>query len=182
MAYRPVGLERQQTYKAFTDNRQYIQLCWSIIFVGPAIAGIVIAINYDSGKKVCNLNIYGFPYLIPLDVFLFVGGIVQIINCIVHSSLLLCKTKSDSICYKKLYTIYNCLILIFLIIWSSLGLVLVFSTMTDECRVHHIGIIILSWCIINLIYISCICCGLLCMMYMISCVVLTDQIVQHHDH
>eukprot|EP01084_Bolivina_argentea_P031067 57519_1 len=175
MSYRPV-LTREQTYAKINENKYNANLCWSVILIPPAVAALIIASTYayHLNESECVYNIDGGKYLIALDLFLYVGAAYQIGNCILQCLFAKLRTGSDKM--GKCFSLCGCFAFIFLTVWSIIGL-LEYGNMTVACQSHPIGVMVLSWCIINLIHSFCICCGLCLMLYIMICVDVINEII-----
>ena len=134
--------------------------CVSFCYLPAAIAAIVIASQYDKETSPCN---DGNPkYLVDLVTFLYVAGGIQCGFSALYF-LGLCSQKES--CMKSLNQIYSCLGLFFFA-WSVVGLIIYDQQMSKQCQNEPIGIMILSWCVIQLALGVAICC---CIFVTICC-------------
>lgn len=158
MAERP-RLSRQQSLQRVQENQDNVGGCVSFCYLPAAIAGLVIASQYDKETSPCN---DGPKYYVDLVTFLYVAGGIQCGYSALYF-LGLCLQKES--CMKSLNQIYSC-IGIFFFAWSVVGLVIYDQQMSKECQNEPIGKMILSWCVIQLALGFAVCC---CVFALICC-------------
>ena len=140
--------------------------CCSFLLLPSAIAAVIIASQYDD-QSTPSCHNDNTNYLIDLPLFLYIGGYIQIgfcalrllINCCSYG----CDKKEKTEC-RKCIDCPGCLIGIFNLIWAGIGFY-IYSTMNKQCQQTSIGIMILSWSIIQYAFVVllilcaiCFCC------------------------
>lgn len=149
MSARP-PLTRQASVQRIQENQDNVGGCISFCYLPAAIAAIIIAKQYDESSSACA----GKQYTVDLVDFLLIAGGIQIGYSVLYFLGLCLRQES---CMKGLNQCYSCIGLFFFA-WSVIGLVIYDQQMSSECQNEPIGIMILSWSVIQLTLGFAICC------------------------
>ena len=144
-------------------NQQVLACCCSIITLGPAIAALIIGLQYDE-NSICNEKT---DYLIDLKMYLILAGGVSF-GWVVLSVIIICFSQCCCLCrdYNRgkipyiFSSIFTLPLLIWNFIWAIFGLYMYFEEMSSLCQQEAIGQMLLVWCIIQLLFIGVTLCGL----------------------
>jgi hypothetical protein len=156
----PPGLARQRSVEYAKKNNHVSNTICGIVFMAPSIAGLVIASNYDSATNVCN---DGTKYSVDLDMFLYVGGGLQLgvffLNCmLILCTRILCSDYMDAVAQNKLSSLPG----FFLLAWAIIGLVMYANQMSAACQDTQIGTMIFAWSLIIVCMFGLVCCCAFC--------------------
>ena len=152
----------------YQDNQQSFALGCSILTLGPAIAALVIGLEYDE-NSICNDRM---DYIIELDDYLIIAGGVSIgwslFACLVLCCGAMCcsdltRTKFQSL----IFILFSCPILIWSFIWSIFGLFIYDKQMSIQCQQEPIGQMICAWCIIQIVFIFAAICVMGCPVFIV---------------
>lgn len=148
------------------ENQQLCFLTCSCLSLGPAIAALVVGSEYDSSSP-CNDN---NDYTIDLKNYLLIAGGICIgwvgLSCFINiCAFWSCSDLQRTRCQSILFLFGSLPILFWCFIWSMVGLSIYEYEMSEECQNEPIGLMILAWCLINIIFvgmgfclIACLCC------------------------
>mmetsp|Transcript_2282 Transcript_2282/g.1985 ORF Transcript_2282/g.1985 Transcript_2282/m.1985 type:complete len:212 (-) Transcript_2282:99-734(-) len=133
--------------------------CCSFFLLPVAIAAVVIANQYPDSS--CSSK----DGIIDTQLFLYIAGYIQIgwcafrlfINCCSYG----CNDKEKKEC-KQCIDCPNCLIGIFNLVWAGIGLYIYNNELNEECQNTKIGIMILSWSIIQYAFVLLCICAMFC--------------------
>ena len=155
--------EQQRQIK---ENLQLCFVCCSIVSLGPAIAALVIGLEYEE-DSLCNIG----GYSIDIKDYLVIAGsvalgwIIMSCTCTV-CAFMCCSDLQRARCQSISYIFCACPILIWSFVWAILGLYIYENEMTEICRNQAIGQMIFAWCIINISFVGisfcfvvCLCCA-----------------------
>eukprot|EP01084_Bolivina_argentea_P298348 514117_1 len=147
-----------------------------VIFLAPAIPAIITAAYYNDDTSPCN---DGTDYTVDLQIFLYVGGGVQlglgaiwslktsyeyvtfehsIANNLLHSEV----EAADASCQCSWQKAGTGGIVLFWLTWIIIGFIMYVNQMSEDCQDAPIGKMILAWCIHPLALCGTLCCGMCC--------------------
>ena len=124
-----------------------------VLLLAPSIAALVIGREYDD-SSVCNEN-----YIIHLKSFLLVAGWVYIGWFLLWFLILIGSAKCCSLNQQSEFifiaiSLFSCPLLMWSFIWSVFGLYIYNTEMSTVCQNEPIGLMILSWSVIQIILIG----------------------------
>eukprot|EP00483_Globobulimina_turgida_P005414 UN05424 len=142
-------------------NQQIFVVCCSILTLAPAIASMVIGLQYDGTSK-CNDNT---NYFIELKMYLLIAGSVSIgwiclSFIIICLNSLCCPKYQHSKCPSIFVALFALPLLLWSFIWPLFGVYIYFEQMTYICQNEPIGQMLFSWCIVQLFFVGVALCGL----------------------
>ena len=142
-----------------------------LIASAPAIAAVIIASQYDENNNSCN---DGTKYLIHPQTYLYVAGGVQLAMSIIYFFTqivaFVCFSPAiwESIKFfmsQGLCRLISSCYPLWHLIWACIGIYIYIAEMSENCQNEDIGIMILSWCIIEFIGVCCISCIVMCWIF-----------------
>eukprot|EP00483_Globobulimina_turgida_P010576 UN10597 len=117
------------------------------LLLPAAIAAVIIGSHYDESTSPCGEGGDG-SYTIDLQLFLYIGGYIQIgflaYRLVLTCCSYLCSGKERKQC-KECANCPQCLIAIFNLVWAGNGLYIYTREMKKQCRAESIGVMVLSW-------------------------------------
>ena len=139
------------------DNADCYNGCCSFMLFPVAIAAVVIASTYPfDSESSCSST----DYLIDTQLFLYVAGYLHIGWCAFRLLISCCSSS----CYheekKQCEQCIDCphfSIGIFNLVWAAIGLYIYNNQMSEECQNTKMGIMILSWSIIQYAFVLLLC-------------------------
>eukprot|EP01083_Nonionella_stella_P316648 1149194_1 len=151
-----------------TDRKQFA--CFGIyillVISSPAIAAVIIAAQYDKNTSACGAD--GETYLVDPDIYLYVAGGVQLGMFVIYSlfqmlGLLCCgeelwlKVKETVLGNPKrhcIFMFYHLFHIALVIVWALTGFYIYRQEMSDACQDEDVGVMMLSWIIIELVLVT----------------------------
>jgi len=155
----PPRLTRQQSVQRIQENQQGLGLGLNCCTLPAAIAALIIASQTDWDDSPCNDET---AYTIDLINFLYIAGGIQVGFAGLYTLGQCCKAEE---CLKAMSGSVACLSA-FYFAWAIIGLYMYDQQMSDECKSSDIGIMILSWSVIDIAIRALACC---CICFFICC-------------
>eukprot|EP01083_Nonionella_stella_P004732 13755_1 len=156
-----------------TDRKQFA--CFGIyillVISSPAIAAVIIAAQYDKNTSACGAD--GETYLVDPDIYLYVAGGVQLGMFVIYSlsqmlALLCCGeelwlTVKETLMRNQILHCISLCYPLFHIAWACIGIYIYTEEMSDACQDEDVGVMMLSWIIIEFVLVFGLicCCGCL---------------------
>eukprot|EP01084_Bolivina_argentea_P302514 522162_1 len=142
-------------------NQQVFAVCCSILTLAPAIAAIIIGLQYDEYSP-CN---DATNYFIELKMYLLMAGIVSIgwtclsfiIICI---SSCCCPNYQRAKCPSMFVAVFSIPLLLWSFLWALFGMYMYFEQMSTVCQNQPIGEMLFAWCVVQLFFVGVALCGL----------------------
>eukprot|EP01083_Nonionella_stella_P169516 574960_1 len=147
-------LDHQTPLQIVIANENQLSCVLHIIFLTPAIAAIIIALDYNKNSSSCH---NGTTYAVQLQLFLLVGGAMQLCNAICQL-FGKCRHNGAKTSNESEYETENRGVALFVLAWAGVGFYMWDKQMTEECRHEQIAKMILAWSIIPyaaLVLMSC---------------------------
>eukprot|EP01083_Nonionella_stella_P221543 791420_1 len=159
-----------------TDRKQFNHYWLYLLVMSPlAIAAVIIAAQYDKNTSACGAD--GETYLVDPDIYLYVAGGVQLGMFVIYSlfqmlGLLCCgeelwlKVKETVLGNPKrhcIFMFYHLFHIALVIVWALTGFYIYRQEMSDACQDEDVGVMMLSWIIIEFVLVFGLicCCGCL---------------------
>lgn len=160
MPSRPLTLQQRK----LEENQQFCFVTCSCLALGPAIAALVVGVQYDEASP-CN---DGTDYTIDLKSYLLIAGGVGLGWIGFSCCMTLCAFWNCSDLHRvrfqsALFMFGSLPVLFWSFIWSIVGFYIVEHEMSDDCAAEPIGAMILAWCTINTIFVGFGLCLILCL-------------------
>ena len=124
-------------------------LCSVIISIAPAIAALIVGIQYDG--SLCDNS----DYNLDLNTYLIVGGAVVLatilLSCIIGCCMFMFSIHLEDCNAEPLSMVLPFWLVTFNFIWACIGFHIYSSRMSDECQKEAIGQMIFAWSLIQII-------------------------------
>ena len=162
----PLIYNKQQSNQAHVQDRSTpLSQCLSLFNFAPAVAALDIGLTSS-----CS-DTNGKNYILNIDpsVFLEIAGGIGIawfcwVFMIICCSCVCCSTqprqryKFIRFCVSRI----TLPMIIFYIVWTGIGLYIYEEEIPSTCKAEDIGKMLLSWCTLNLIWISVLVSSIFC--------------------
>ena len=164
MANIPHSAESMRVLQADKEfNQQVFAVCCSIITLGPAIAALIVGLEYDE-NSVCNEKT---DYFIDLRMYLILAGSVSIawviVSCLIiglNQCFCLCRDYNRGNVPAIFTSIFALPLLLWNFIWAIFGIYIYFEEMSSLCQHEPIGEMLIVWCLIQAFFVGVTLCGL----------------------
>ena len=141
----PQRRARNASVRRLNRYQRWIGLTLIGLTTPAGIAAIIIGDTYSMQGGPCYDGT-GTQYTVAPKRFLLAAGIIQVVFGILYAIGQCFKGKKW---LNSLNGLTGCLILFYLV-WAIIGSIMYYQQFSDECKDESIGIMILSWCIINI--------------------------------
>lgn len=166
-ANKPLIYQQQSNQTHIQDRSTPLSQCLSLFNFAPAVAALDIGLIAECSDTInSNQN-----YIMDIDpsTYLVIAGVIGIawfvwVFTTICCSCICCSTQPRSRykCIRFCISKITYPMILFYIAWTGIGLYIYEQEIPSTCQQDPIGKMLLSWCVLNLIWIGVLICAVLC--------------------